>query len=239
MCRHLDGHSNPIPRRRKRARSALAILSLAAIGLAYLNGGCTTDKGAATSAKPGSGIAEYRNIEATAERALSRALASLNAVAAQSNRFSQASLQAFSSELNRLQVESLQLRARSQAMQARGDAWFQRWHENLARVQDPQLRALAEKERPALQEHFLRVKQLSLEARESFTPFLSGLRALRNSLEKDPAVLERQSTRDSIQSTGDHGQQVRECLLGIRRELEQMSALLTPAGQTPKKARAI
>src|SRR5262249_14884610 len=137
----------------------------------------------------GSGIAEYREVVGKAQNAVQAALTSLAAVGAQSNRSSLEVLTNFSAEVQRLQVGSIQMRARSEAIQARGDAYFEHWNQNLARVKDPEVRALAQQNRPRLQQSFGEIKRLTLEGREAFKPFLSELRHLRTALERDPASL--------------------------------------------------
>jgi hypothetical protein len=141
-------------------------------------------------------------------------------------------LTSFSAEVRRLQVESIQLRARSEAMQTRGDAYFDHWHERLAGIQDPEVRSLAQENREQLQQSFAEIKQLSQSGREAFKPFISGLRQLRNALEHDAASLSGADLQSTIASTREHGQRFEKYLAGIKRELDSMSAAITPGGKT-------
>jgi hypothetical protein len=177
---------------------------------------------------PNNGIAEYRQIATVADQAIRRALDCLAAVGVQSNQCPPAVLTNLCAEVQRLQVESIQVRARSQAMQARGDAYFEQWHENMAKVKDPQIRAVAEAKRPQLQESFQKIKALSQESREAFNPFLSDLRQLRNALEKDPTSIDASVTRDRIQEATQYGQHAEKCVAAIGLELDAMSAMLVP-----------
>jgi len=199
-----------------------------AVGILVLAPSCATKHSSGDGPRPGSGIAEYRRVSTDAEKALSRALASLAAVSAQSNVCSPEVLRSFSGEIRQLQVDSLQIRARSLAMQARGDAYFERWQENMASVRDPKVRALVEAQRPALQESFHRIKSLSREGREALNPFLDELRQLRNALEKDPASLHSDRAQRWIESATGNGKHVEQCVLGIQQELDSMSARVTP-----------
>jgi hypothetical protein len=217
---------------REDSRKRLLALKLAA---AILAAGCASkDHSNQTtgSPRPGAGISEYRHVATNAQAAVRAALASLATVSAQSNRCEPGVLSAFSAEVQRLQVESIQLRARSEAMQARGDAYFEHWHERLERIQDPEVRSLAQQNRTQLQQSFAEIKQLSQSGREAFKPFISGLRQLRNALEHDPASLSGANTQSTIASTREQGQRVERCLAGIERELDSMSAAIMPAGKT-------
>jgi hypothetical protein len=202
--------------------------SLLAAGVTTLVG-CATHDAARRAPRPGDGIAEYQQIVDDALQAMGTALRSLDRVSAQPDRCSPKVLAAFSKEVERLEVESMQVRARSQAMQARGDAYFENWHENLARMKDPRVRERAEKHRPQLQQHFANLKLASDNAREAFKPFLSGLRRLQSALENDPGTVKTEATKDLIQSTRARGQQVKQGIVAVGEELTAMSSLLTPA----------
>lgn len=210
--------------------SAFAI----ALPIVLLTVGCVSNAPNSAKPPPGSDIAEYRKAVADAQNALGRSLTSLAAVSAQSNRCSPKVVAAFSDEFQRLEVESVQLREHFQAMQARGDAYFESWHNQMAQGQELQMRAALESQRPALQEHFQKIEALSQEGREAFAPFLAGLRNLRNSLEKDPASLGTQTTQETLASTRAYGEHVDRCLVAIGRELDSMSAILTVSGHAAK-----
>lgn len=188
--------------------------------------GCgTRPDGAAPQAR--NGIAEYQEIAAESLVALDRALRELDSLGTQSQRCPPGVLAAFSDEVQRLQVGSLRVRAHAQAILARGDAYFENWHENLTQIRDPEVRALASRHRGELQASFDRIKQSSLQTREAFQPFLAGLRKLRVELEKDPGAIEATDTQALIRATREHGLHVTQCIEDIRTELQTMTSLLT------------
>lgn len=211
----------------------LGLMCLAIMGLWLV--GCASKTAPSEASRPGNGIAEYRRIATGAEQAIHAALDSLSEIAGQSNSCSPEVLYRFSEEVRRLQVESIQVRSRSQAMQARGDAYFERWHENMARVEDPRLRSLAEARRPQLQERFQQIKSLSQEAHEAFRPFLADLRQLRNALEKDLASIDAAPSRNWIRTAMENGKHAERCVGEIGRELDSMSAMLTASGNDNPK----
>jgi hypothetical protein len=201
-----------------------ALLSVMAVLMVT---GCAS-KSPATSPRPGSGIAEYREVTSTAQKAVAAALEALAAVSGQSNRCPPEVLTNFSVAVQRLQVESVQIRARSQAIMARGDDYFEHWHERMAGVQDPEVRALAEKNRSQLQQNFAEIKRLSQDGREAFQPFIAALRKLRNGLENDPSSLTGGPGQDTLKSARENGERVAQSLAGIQRELDSMSSMITP-----------
>ncbi len=191
--------------------------------------GCASQSTRPEVPRPGAGIAEYRQIALGAEKQVQAMLLRLGAVGAQSNECSSNVLAAFSAQVGRLQVDSVQVRARAQALQARGDAYFDQWHENMALVEDRKLRALAETRRPLLQQSFAKIKRLSMEGRGSFDPFLFELRQIRNALEKDPAGVQTAQLQELIDQARGNGDRVEAALVGIIRELDSMRTMLTPS----------
>ena len=191
--------------------------------------GCASKNDSKTKPRAGQGIAEYREITVSAQKAVQDTLAALGAVAAQSNQCPPQILSEFSDQVNRLQVDSVQVRARTKALQDRGDDYFQHWHENLARVQDSKVRALAEARRTELEASFRQIKALSEKGRGVFQPFLSSLRQVRNALEKDPAAVQIAATREFIASGTQNGQHLQQHLADILQQLDSMRAMITPS----------
>ncbi len=68
----------------------------------------------------------------------------------------------------------MRVRARSRAILAHGDAYFEHWQENLARMKDPRVRELAGKHRQELPQHFANIKRLAEKTGDTFKPFLAN-----------------------------------------------------------------
>jgi hypothetical protein len=189
---------------------------------------------AANVPRPKNGIAEYQQLAADAIKVVKATLDSVNRLAARTNGVPSKVSRAFIRSVERLQVESLRVRERAQAVQVRGDAYFENWQANLAQMDDLSVRQCAEKNRAELQHSFAKIKRASQETREIFQPFLTNLRKLRTALENDPNTTATQNTRDLIQSISQEGRQVAQGLAGIRSELKSMTELLTPAKEGSK-----
>ena len=211
----------------------LRLVWLLVAGLSVL-AGCASRQNEQGSFRPGGGIAEYREITDKATHAIERALASLDTVAGQSNGCSPEALKALSADVQYLQVESVQTRARAQAIIARGDGYFERFHETLATVEDPKQAALIQKQRPQLEEKFRELKRSSQEVQAVFKPFLDRLRGLRNSLETDPASLLTNPSQKSLAETRSNGSLLLEHLARIREQLDAMKTMITLPG-TPNQ----
>jgi predicted nucleic acid-binding Zn-ribbon protein len=219
------------PQRTTATRGFAAWLNALAIaGTALLLAACAANDTPPTARpKPGDGIAEYRAIAVTAGKSIRSAMEALEAVRALPTG-SPAALSRLSKEVNDLQVESAQMRARTQAIQERGNEWFQRWHEKITEVEDPQLRARINECRPQLEAGFNRIKSLGQEGREAFNPFLAELRQIRNALERNPAAAGDPALQATMQSAATHGATVEQRIHSVIRELDAMKALFLRKG---------
>ena len=189
--------------------------------------GCVTKSQAHRAPLPREDLAEYRQIAVNAQKAVAAMLRSLDRTVA-TTPCPPGVFKSFGKDVQRLEVDSFKVRARAQAIRTRGKAYFDQWQEHLASVKDPQARQLAEQRRDRLQERFARIHLLTQDAREAFQPFMTGLRRIRNSLEKDPAAAGTSSTKELIQTTRDNGRKVEENLAAILGELDAVTVILKP-----------
>lgn len=173
------------------------------------------------------GIAEYRQITTQALTSVKQVLKSLDKVSAKAPS-SPKVISNYRRDLQQLEVLSIQVRARSQAILARGDAYFADWSNSIARIENPKVRELAARSRPELEQSFSKIKLSSQQAGAAFRPFLAGLRELRVKLETDPNSVGTAPARDLIQKTRQNGQQVVRELEAIESELTTMTMSLTP-----------
>jgi len=191
--------------------------------------GCASKDSASIVPQPKNGIAEYQDIVAASQKSLGGALRSLDKVSAQPENCPPKVRTAFAQKVQGLQVESVRVRARSQALLARGEKYFEHWHDNLSRMKDPRVKELARQHRPELQEHFAKLKELSQETGKTFRPFLANLRTLQGMLDEEPGKAGAEATKELIQTTQKDGRQVEQLLAKCGEELKAMTLLLTPA----------
>ncbi len=173
---------------------------------------------------------EYRQIVVQATSQIDAALHALDELAVQANRDPRPAYQAFAKAVHRLEVDSIKVRARTQAMRARGDAYFEHWEAYLAGVDNQQVRKLAEQRRPELKRSFEQAQLASQQVREGFRPFLSDLQKLRATLEADPSLARIDAAKESILAAKDKGRQVLQGLDRVLAEMNSMTALLRPPG---------
>ncbi len=179
------------------------------------------------------GIEQYKEITTQARAAVQAALQSLDHVSAAPTPCPSKIAADFSRNVQRLEVDSIQVRARAQAILARGDAYFAEWSESITKIKNPRVRELADRQRPQLEQSFNKVKSASKQAGDFFKPFLADMRALRTRLEMNPNGVATESAKDSIRNTRENGQRVIRELDSIKAELKTVMTMLTP-NRSPK-----
>src|SRR5208282_2631580 len=161
-------------------------LRVAALGAVLL--GCASTESARKEPTPRDDFREYRQLVVQAMGQVDTTLRALDEISVEANRDPRRAYVAFAKAVHRLEVDSIRMRARAQAMRARGDAYFEHWETYLAGVNNEQVRKLAEEHRPELKQSFEDARQASQQVREVFRPFLSDLQKLRAVLEADPSL---------------------------------------------------
>ena len=199
------------------------VLSLA---LGWLAGGCASPSDGSSAPRPGSGIAEYRQVAREAHRSVAAVVDSLEALPINTPASMGPALARFDHAFNRLEVTSVKARARAQAIIARGQAYFDEWKEHLAGVTN-QPAAQAETERYArLFEHFDHVRQRSSEVREVFRPFMERLRDFRAGLDKAPNPANNEVSRSQLDGLTAGGRRVLQTLESVAAALDAAEAEL-------------
>ncbi len=213
--------------------SAIAVpprgLVLVGVGLLVALGiaGCASEKSNPVLAKEKEDLSEYREATADALRVAKDTLASFDRTCGE-HPCPPNMLETFNRNVQQLEVDSFKMRERAMAMKAVGEAYFQKWHEHLASIDDPSARQLAIERHDALQKSFEKIRDLSHQTREAFGPYIAGLHHVRNALEKDPNAIANDEIKTSIQSTRENGQKVVDGLDAILQELKADWAILKP-----------
>lgn len=211
----------------KRRSSWFAAGSLLTGATALLLIGCAARQ-TVTKSEGQDDIAEYQQISREARMAFDQAVESLNQVGSCSNTCPAAVVTAYQQKVQTLEVESIKVRARAHAVLSRGDAYFEHWHENLARMKSAPARQLAEARRAEMMETFNQLKASSGQVREAFRPFLADLRKLRVALENDPQCVAAGPTRSLIADTQARATQCQTHIDANQEHLDALATLVEP-----------
>jgi hypothetical protein len=174
------------------------------------------------------GVREYQQFTVEAATLVQAALKALEQVAARREP-SPKSVAGFSREVQRLEVNSIPIRARAQAIQSRGDAYFVAWSESISKIKDSRVRQLADTHHAELEQSFGSITASSRKAGAAFRPFLENLTRLRAELESNPRAALTPSENNLIGMARENGEKVLQELAAINLQLDAITTMLTPA----------
>jgi hypothetical protein len=214
------------------SRNSWRLVPQAAVVAALI--GCATTETSPNTPTLRDDFIQYRQLVVQSMALIDATLRSVDEISVQAHQDPRPAYAAFAKRVQQLEVDSVKVRAHTQAMRARGDAYFEHWQEYLGTVKDEQVRQLAEAHRPELKQSFEQVHLAAQQVREQFRPFLSDLQKLRAVLEADPSLARIDAQKGLILAAKDKGRQVQQGLDRILAEMNSMTALLRPPATTTK-----
>jgi hypothetical protein len=196
--------------------------------------GCTTSKSSTVPARPGDGLREYQRLVRNLHQDVRRTSQPLTALAAASPKNPGAAYARFDGSLQRLEVDSITARARVDAMEKRGEAYFKEWAEEISGPASEATHRPAQERFAELHAHFEAILKDTGRVRQAFGPFLEGARGLRTKLGPKPTLGGIELARPDFAQLASAGRQAEESLDQLSKTLQAaaadvMSAPLPPA----------
>lgn len=135
----------------------------------------------------------------------------------------------FNSAVNDLESLSKDVAGKSGTMQKKGSAYFQKWDEELARIQTEDIRSRSAARRTEVMQGFERVQANYQNSSVTLAPFLARLGDIRTALSTDltPAGLD--SIRGSVGSAKMEGESVKQSLRSLAADFKNLGVSLAPA----------
>jgi hypothetical protein len=210
-------------------RSCLLLtLSFAALMAA----GCATSGTGSRSARPGDGLREYQRLVLDLRQDVKLTGQAVEALAAATPQNSGARYARFDESLQRLEVVSIKARARVDAMEKRGAAYFEEWAEEISGATDEAARRAAKERLAELHLHFEAILKDSGQVRQKFRPFLEGARRLRTALGQEPQFAAIKQAKPMCAQLVSDGQQAEDAMVQLLKTLKTAEAAIM-AGPTP------
>ena len=199
---------------------------------ALLLAGCSTT-GYQQAEKTGAGIAEFRTEINKGKLAVDATMQSLGQIAATANTDPRAAFQQYKKDLANLESVTAKVRKRSQEMRAKGDAYFKQWQQQMATVQNPEIRKIAEEQKAKMQTSFDNIQKYSDPLKAKFDPWLADLRDLRTYLNNDLTVSGIDAARGLFEKTQSEGTEIQKSMDALVTELNSVSTAMTPSTAPP------
>lgn len=211
---------------------------LALVVSLLISAGCATSGSDARPPRPGDGLREYQRLVLDLRQDVTLTRQAVEALAAATQQNSGGAYARFDKALQRLEVVSIKARARVEAMEKRGEAYFEEWAEEISNISND--RRVAEERFGELHRHFETILKDVGQVRQAFRPFLDGSRRLRTALGTKPtfkAIEQAKPTFAQIVSDGQQAGAAMDQLLATLKTAEAaVMAGPTPSAKTGSKS---
>ena len=212
----------------------LTILSLV-VTAAVFAAGC-----ASTGYKKADATASY--LESTADRIdkgavqIDSATAALTELVSQPEADLAGQFKKYSSAVSGLESVAKDVASRATKIQQLGATYFQQWDEQLAMIQNEDIRNNSAERKAAVIKQFDQVKTSYDEARSAFNPLLADLRDIRTALSTDLTPAGVSAINKSMTKVNEHAAKVRKSLGDLAVQFKDLGkSLETPTPPPPAK----
>lgn len=190
--------------------------------------GCATS-GYQKAEKTSAGIVEYQTEITKGKQAIDATLQALGQVTETADTDPRAAFHLFTRNLATLESVTAKVRKRNQELKAKGDAYFKRWQQEIATMQNPEIRQLSEEQKVKLKATFDGIQGHVDPIKAKFDPWLSNLKDLRTYLSNDLTSSGINAARGLIVKAQGDGAEIQRSLDALTSELNTVANSLTPA----------
>ena len=186
--------------------------------------------------RPGSGLADYRKIVVEVRNAAAASNDALDGIENVSTQGAAKSVERFDRALEKFEVISIRARAKADAMEARGTAYFDEWQQKITTATNAVARQQEQARENELRQHFERILARSRQAREIFRPYLGGQRELRAALVKEPTVAKIKASQGKIVELRNGASRLDRAFDDLLREVDSAAAVVKDGRPLPQRA---
>ena len=179
--------------------------------------------------KTGASIAEFRDDIVNVKKEVDATMKALDQIVTTAASDPRKAFKEFDKAVPRVDNAAKDAKKRAEDMKARGQDYFKQWEKELAAVNNPEIRKLAEERKAKLETTFASIKAVMEPARDQFNTWLADLKDLQKYLGNDLTIGGIDAAKDLIGKTRTEGQAVQASLDKVIGELNTIVATITPA----------
>lgn len=179
--------------------------------------------------KVGASIAEFRDEIVTIKKEVDNTMVALDKIVTTAATDPRKAFKDFDKAVPQIDDAAKKAKKRGEDIKARGQAYFQAWEKELASVNNPEIRQLAEERKVKLQATFGSIRTSMEPVRDQFNTWLADLNDLQKYLSNDLTIGGIDAAKELIGKAKAEGQGVQQSLDKVIAELNTVVATLTPA----------
>jgi chromosome segregation ATPase len=208
-----------------------SILAMKLVAIATVVGmfaGCSSPTGYQKGAQAGTAMTTAATSITRTSDQVERTLTALNDLVERPQTDLTQQFRTFTSELNTLESNARQVSSEADAMKSKGAVYFDRWNQELATIQNEDIRNRSEARKNEVSANFQAIGANYAKAEAEFKPFLSDLRDVQTFLATDLtsggiAAVKKFATKANADAVP-----LRETLATLAEEFKAMGVALTP-----------
>jgi len=205
----------------------IAVKLSAAVACALL-AGCSTPSGYQLADKTGKSMAEFRQQTIAMKQAVDGTVKALDQISETASTNPRSAYEQFVKAVDKLASASASARKSGQEMTERGQAYFSQWQQEMAQVQNADIRQLAEQQKA-------KIKKLTVPLHTQFDTWMTDLQGLKSYLGNDLTVTGVNAAKNLFQKSQAEGMDVQKSLEALEAELNTVAATITPANVPPNQ----
>jgi chromosome segregation ATPase len=132
----------------------------------------------------------------------------------------------YQAELVKMEDKAKSARARAVSMKEKGHSFFADWEQQVKTIQNEDIRNEAQKRLAKRRKSYGKILSAMEEAKDELVPFMSDLNDIKKLLDSELSASTVASTKSLIRQANWHGEDVRESLSDVEKELDRVSAEL-------------
>jgi chromosome segregation ATPase len=204
----------------------LTCLSAVVLAVGFVTG-CATDnyqKGAGTA----SALNHASELIAKGSSQIDDALAALNNLVSDPQTNLTEQYTAYVTSVDNLDATAKDVAAKNEAMQAQGAAYFEGWDNEIATMQNEDIRNRSETRRNEVAARFARIGQQYAAARAAFQPFMSDLHDVQKALSTDLTSGGLAAIKDTAAKSTQDAVPLKETLARLSDQFRDLSKAMSP-----------
>ena len=135
----------------------------------------------------------------------------------------------FTSEVDSLDSMARRISSQAEAMKSRGAAYFEQWSQDLAAIQNEDIRSRSEARKQEVASRFQEIAASYTEVKTAFQPFMSDLRDVQRFLATDLTPGGLTAAKKFATKANAEAVSLRKSLAKLAGEFREMGVALTPA----------
>ncbi len=184
-----------------------------------------------TAADTANTLKQSSDLIAKANTLIDVSMTKLNDLVSNPNLDLREQFKAFSASVTDLGAAAKDVDGKAEQMKSQGGAYFAKWDQEMATIQNEDIRNRSETRKSEVEKKFGRISQSYVEAKMAFQPFISDLRDVQKFLGADLTVGGLASIKEFATKATQDASQLKEPLSKLSDEFKDLGLSISPTAQ--------